>query len=80
MMNPEQSAHFAPDDIISEVRAIRKQLAAEHGYDVRQLFEAMKRREQVTTRVKLEPDPRPAEKNDAFMRGEGPRVKGDGAA
>lgn len=80
MMNPEQSAHFAPDDIILEVRAIREQLAAEHGYDVRQLFEAMKRREQVTTRVKLEPDPRPAEKIDAFMRGEGPRVQGDGAA
>ena len=33
------------DEVIREVRAIREALAAEHGYDVRALFEAAKRRE-----------------------------------
>ncbi len=33
------------DEVIREVRAIREALAAEHGYDVRAIFEAAKRRQ-----------------------------------
>ncbi|MCY3789641.1 MAG: hypothetical protein OXH63_12725 [Gemmatimonadetes bacterium] len=47
------------DDIIKEVRTIRKQLAAQHDYDVRALFAAAKERQQESERkvVKLVPKP-----------------------
>jgi len=45
------------DDIIKEVRTIREQLAASHGYNVRALFAAAKKRQQESGRkvVKLTP-------------------------
>ena len=45
------------DHIIKEVRAIRKQLAASHGYNVRALFAAAKKRQKESGRkiVKLTP-------------------------
>ncbi|MYB55330.1 MAG: hypothetical protein F4X51_02965 [Gemmatimonadetes bacterium] len=45
------------DHIIKEVRTIREQLAASHGYNVRALFAAAKKRQQESGRkvVKLTP-------------------------
>ena len=45
------------DDIIKEVRKIREQLAASHGYNVRALFAAAKKRQKESGRkvVKLTP-------------------------
>ena len=45
------------DEVIREVRAIRETLAAEHGYDVRALYEAAKRQQGEGGRqvVRLEP-------------------------
>ena len=45
------------DDIIKEVRTIREQLAASHGYNMRALFAAAKKRQQESGRkvVKLTP-------------------------
>ena len=45
------------DDIIKEVRKIREQLAASHGYNVRALFAEAKKRQKESGRkvVKLTP-------------------------
>ena len=45
------------DDIIQEVRMIREQLAASHGYNVRALFAEAKKRQKESGRkvVKLAP-------------------------
>ncbi len=45
------------DDIIKEVRTLREQLAAQHGYNVRLLYEEAKKRQQRSERkvVKLVP-------------------------
>ena len=45
------------DDIIQEVRTIREQLAASHGYNVRALFAEAKKRQKESGRkvVKLTP-------------------------
>ncbi len=45
------------DDIIQEVRTIREQLAASHGYNVRALFAEAKKRQRESGRkvVKLTP-------------------------
>lgn len=45
------------DEIIREVRAIRTELAAQHNYNVRELFEAAKRRQVESGRrvVRLRP-------------------------
>ena len=55
------------DCIIQEVRAIREQLAAQHGYDVRALFAAARERQQESERkvVKLVPKPLEAVSNSA---------------
>jgi hypothetical protein len=38
------------DAIVDEVRAIRDEIAKEHGYDVHKLFEAFRRDEESSTR------------------------------
>lgn len=45
------------DEIIEQVRTVREQLAAQHNYSVRALYEAAKQRERRGERkvVKLEP-------------------------
>jgi len=45
------------DDIIKEVRNLREQLAAQHGYNVRALYEEAKKRQQRSEHkvVKLAP-------------------------
>ena len=45
------------DDIIKEVRTVREELAAQHSYDVRALYEEAKKRQQRSERkvVKLAP-------------------------
>ena len=48
----------APDEIIAEVRAIREALAAEHGYDVRQLFAELNRQAKASDRPKRAPSPK----------------------
>jgi hypothetical protein len=47
-----------PDEIITEVRAAREALAAEHGYDVRRLFAELNRRAQASDRPKMAPSPK----------------------
>ena len=46
------------DDIIKEVRKIREQLAASHGYNVRALFAEAKKRQQESGRKVVELTPR----------------------
>lgn len=36
------------DEIITEVRAVREALAAEHGYDINRLFAALQEREETS--------------------------------
>ena len=45
------------DDIIKKVRTVREELAAQHNYDVRALYEEAKKRQQKSERkvVKLAP-------------------------
>ncbi len=50
------------DEIIEQVRAIRDQLAARQGYDVRALYEEAKRREQEGERTVVRLKPRLLEK------------------
>lgn len=46
------------DEIIAEVRAIREDLAAQHGYDLDRLYQEAKRREKASDREILEPAPK----------------------
>ena len=46
------------DDIIKEVRKIREQLAASHGYNVRALFAEAKKRQQESGRKGVTLTPR----------------------
>ena len=46
------------DHIIKEVRTIREQLAASHGYNVRALFTAAKKRQQESGRKVIKLGPR----------------------
>ena len=50
-----------PDDdpIVAEVRRIRGDIAAEHGYDLRAMFEAARRREAASGRPYADLAPRP---------------------
>lgn len=46
------------DDIIKEVRMIREQLAASHGYNVRTLFAEAKKRQKESGRIVVKLAPR----------------------
>jgi hypothetical protein len=54
-----------PDDdpIVAEVRRIREEIFAEHNYDLRAMFEAMRRREATSGRTYANLEPQPLQKD-----------------
>lgn len=46
------------DEIIAEVRSIRRDLAARFDYDLDRLYEEAKRREEASDRVRFAPAPK----------------------
>ena len=54
----DEPPYDGPDEIIAEVRAIREEIVAEHGYDLDRLFAALKRKESESDRAKVPPAPK----------------------
>ncbi len=47
-----------PDPIVDEIRQFRQEHAAEHGHDLRRIVADLKKREQATTHIVLNPGPK----------------------
>ena len=55
-MNSHETDSDAPDEILAEVRRIKEELAAAHGYDVRKMLEEA-RRDQAQSGRRMIPAP-----------------------
>ena len=49
-----------PDPVITEVRKIKEEIAAQYGFDVRKLGEALMREQEASGREIVRLEPRPA--------------------
>ena len=57
-MNSHETDSDAPDEILAEVRRIKEELAAAHGYDVRKMLEEARRDQAQSGRRILSPPQR----------------------
>jgi hypothetical protein len=55
------------DPIVEEVRLYRKEHAARYGNDLNRIVEALRKKEQESNRVRLNPGPKLLSKSDTYQ-------------
>lgn len=60
-MNSPEPESDAPDEILAEVRRIKEELAAAHGYDIHKMLDEARREQAQSGRRIIPPPPKPVE-------------------